>query len=395
MLPSSSHRAPGSCAPPAAAGGSGVEPAAPLLDAVLGFDGAHGPGGRAHHDRFGDHVGGVVAHAAQQVAVGDAGGGEVAVVGGDQIVGGQHALQIVAGVDGLLSFLVVLGGEPALEHAAGGLDGAGGDDALGGAAQPQQHVHAGAAGGGDRAGHVPVHDELDARPGGADLLDQLLVTGALEHAHGDLLDRLVQRLGDQLDVLFDRQAQVHVLRGGRTHHHLLHVEHGRRVVHAAALGDGEHRQRVVVAEGGQPGAVDRIDRDVDVGPGAVTDALAVEQHGGLVLLALADHDGAVHPDGVHEGAHRIDGGPVSLVLVAEPHPATSGDRGGFGHPHQFEGEVAVGGGHLGRFAAVHRGLHRRGVGRWAAGVPAWTDHLTCAFTVAASARGGTGSVVLG
>src|SRR5690625_1530981 len=132
MLPSSSHRAPGSCAPPAAAGGSGVEPAAPLLDAVLGFDGAHGPGGRAHHDRFGDHVGGVVAHAAQQVAVGDAGGGEVAVVGGDQIIGGQHALQIVAGVDGLLSFLVVLGGEPALEHAAGGLDGAGGDDALGG-----------------------------------------------------------------------------------------------------------------------------------------------------------------------------------------------------------------------------------------------------------------------
>src|SRR5699024_10227897 len=147
--------------------GSGVEPAAPLLDAVLGLDGANGPGGRAHHHRLGGHVGGVIAHASQQVAVGDAGGGEVAVVGSDQIVGGEHPLEIVTGLDGLRALLLVLGGEPALEHATGALNGAGGDDALGGAAQSQQHVHAGAAGGSVRAGHVPVHDELDARPDSA------------------------------------------------------------------------------------------------------------------------------------------------------------------------------------------------------------------------------------
>src|SRR5690625_2385374 len=150
---------------------------------MLGLDGAHGPGGRAHHHRLGGHVGGVIAHASQQVAVGDAGGGEVAVVGSDQIVGGQHPLEIVTGVDGLLALLLVLGGEPALEHATGGLDGAGGDDALGGAAQPQQHVHAGAAGGSDRAGHVPVHDELDARPDSADLLDQDRKSTRLNSSH--------------------------------------------------------------------------------------------------------------------------------------------------------------------------------------------------------------------
>src|SRR5699024_5455497 len=139
--------------------GSGVEPAAPLLDAVLGLDGAHGPGGRAHHHRLGGHVGGVIAHASQQVAVGDPGGGEVAVVGSDQIIGGQHPLEIVTGADGLPALLLGVGGGPALHRATGGLVRAGGDEALGGAPPPRELVHAGAAGGSDRAGHVPVHDE--------------------------------------------------------------------------------------------------------------------------------------------------------------------------------------------------------------------------------------------
>src|SRR5699024_2933605 len=95
--------------------------------------------------------------------------------------------------------------------------------------------------------------------------------------------------------------------------------------------------------------------DVHLGAVAVAHGLAVEQHRRLVLLALADHDGAVHADGVHEGAHRVDRGAVGPVLVAGADPAAAGDGGGFGHADQLEGEVAVGGGGGGGRAG-HGGL---------------------------------------
>ena len=56
-----------------------------------------------------------VAHAAQQLAVGDAGGDEEAVVAGDQVVGAQEVVRVqaVAGIERLLALLVVLRPEPA------------------------------------------------------------------------------------------------------------------------------------------------------------------------------------------------------------------------------------------------------------------------------------------
>ena len=88
---------------------------------------------------------GAVAHALHQLAVGDAGGDEEAVVAGDQVVGGQHVVgvEVVAGVERPLPLLVVLGPQPALDHAAEALHRAGGDDALGGAADAEQQVDAG------------------------------------------------------------------------------------------------------------------------------------------------------------------------------------------------------------------------------------------------------------
>ena len=75
---------------------------------------------------------------------------------------------------------------------------------------------------------------------------------------------------------------------------------------------------------------------------AVADLLAVEQHGRLVLLALADHDDAAHRDGADELAHRVDGRAVAAVLVAAPDPAAGGHRGRLGDPDELHGEVAVG-----------------------------------------------------
>ena len=250
----------------------------------------------------------------------------------------------MSGVDRLLALVVVARRESTLDHAARGLDRAGCDDAFRGAALAQQHVHAGAASSGDGAGHVTVHDELHACTGVADLLHELLVAGALQHAHAHLVHGLAQGFCHQVDVLLDGQAQVHEVRGLRAHHHLLHIEHGRRVIHRAALSNREHAQRVVVAQRRQAGAVDGVDRHVHDGAGTVAHLFAVEQHGRFVLLALADHDGAVHAHSVHEGAHRVDGGAVGPVLVAEAHPAAAGDGRGFGNADELECEVAIGGG---------------------------------------------------
>ena len=98
----------------------------------------------------------------------------------------------------------------------------------------------------------------------------------------------------------------------------------------------------VLALGGQGGAVDRVDGDVDGRVAAVADLLAVEQHRRIVLLALADHDDAVHRDGREREPHRLDGGAVGGVLVAPTDPPRRSEAGRFGGAHEFHREVAVG-----------------------------------------------------
>src|SRR6478609_2971821 len=112
------------------------------VEAVLAVDGADGSAARAHDEGVGARRLRAVAHAAEQLAVRDAGGDEEALAR-DQVVGGQDAVEVVAGVEGLLALLVVLGPEPALDDAAGALDGARGDDALRRAADAEQQVDAG------------------------------------------------------------------------------------------------------------------------------------------------------------------------------------------------------------------------------------------------------------
>ena len=63
--------------------------------------------------------------------------------------------------------------------------------------------------------------------------------------------------------------------------------------------------------------------------------------GRFVLLALADHDDAVHRDAVEHDAHGLDGGTVGRVLVAAAHPTPAGQGGRLGGAHQFHREVAV------------------------------------------------------
>ena len=67
---------------------------------MAGVDLAGGAGLGAHRQGLGEGAAAVEADAAQQLAVGDAGGGEEHVVAPDQVVDVQDLLQVVAGVEG-------------------------------------------------------------------------------------------------------------------------------------------------------------------------------------------------------------------------------------------------------------------------------------------------------
>ena len=123
---------------------------------------------------------------------------------------------------------------------------------------------------------------------------------------------------------------------------LLHVDARARVEHGALLGHGDHRQGPAAAEGGRGGAVDRVDGDVGLGRGAVPDPLPVVEHGGVVLLALADDDHPVHGDAGEHDPHGVDRRPVGPLLVAPTHPPGRGQRRRLGDPDQLHGQVAVG-----------------------------------------------------
>ncbi len=84
-----------------------------------------------------------------------------------------------------------------------------------------------------------------------------------------------------------------------------------------------------------------IHRDVDLRRRAVADALAVEEHGRLVLLALADDDHTVHGHAAEHVAHGVDRGAVRHFLVAATHPPRRRQRGRLGDPHQFKSDVPI------------------------------------------------------
>ena len=71
-------------------------------------------------------------------------------------------------------------------------------------------------------------------------------------------------------------------------------------------------------ERGGGGAVDRVDRDVGLRRRAVADPLAVEEHRGVVLLALADHHHAVHRHGRSTTRMALTAAPSAPSLSPRP-----------------------------------------------------------------------------
>jgi hypothetical protein len=142
--------------------------------------------------------------------------------------------------------------------------------------------------------NVAVTNQQDLRAGRTKFGDQRLVTLTLEHHHGDLPRRHPLRPRDAVDVLRRRRVDVHGIDALRSDGDLVHVHGGSGEEHRAAFGDGDHRDRIRLTERRQPRPLEWIHGDVDLRPGAVADRFAVEEHRGLVLLALADDDDPVH-----------------------------------------------------------------------------------------------------
>ena len=150
-------------------------------------------------------------------------------------------------------------------------------------------------------------------------------------------------LGQRRHILGRRAVEADGARRiARPDRQLFHVDVG-RVEQAPGFGDRQHRQRVGAGLGGDGGAFQRIERDVDLGAGALLgpDLFADIEHRRFVALALADHHGAIHRQLVQRRAHRFDRRRIGRLFIAPPDQAGGGDRRRFGHAHHLEDKNAV------------------------------------------------------
>ena len=74
---------------------------------------------------------------------------------------------------------------------------------------------------------------------------------------------------------------------------------------------------------------------------AVADLLADVEHRRLVALTLADDDAPTDVHVAKRAAHRLDGGAVGAVAIAETDEACGGQRRRLGDANDFESEVSI------------------------------------------------------
>ena len=163
---------------------------------------------------------------------------------------------------------------------------------------------------------------------------------AVENNSGQIFDSLAIGPGDSLQVLGDRRFDVDLALRRRPDSDLVHVDEWPWVEHRAARRNGHGREGVVGTVGQGTRAVNRINSNVHLRPSPRADALTVEQHRGMILLALADDNDRIHLNGIQHQSHRFNRGTVSSDLIAATHLTTGRQCGRLGHAHQFQRQVA-------------------------------------------------------
>src|SRR5581483_5218777 len=304
---------------------------------VLRVDHAHLADAPVEDDRVGPHAAREEADALKQLAVGDAGRDETDVLAARELLRAVHLVRVGhTHAPGTSALVVVPELEPPEDLAADARERRRREHAFRRAAAPHHHVKTGAGDGdGERRDDVAVLDEVDARTGRADVVDELLVPRPVEDDDGEVLNLAPERVRHDLEVLGDRPIHVDLALRGRADHELLHVRVG-RVEQAAALRHRHHRDRVRASLRHEVGALERIDRDVDLRTLAAAHLLADVQHRGLVALALPDDDGPPEGHLVHRLPHGLDRGLVGEAVVAVSDPMRGRDSGGLGDAHELE-----------------------------------------------------------
>jgi hypothetical protein len=189
-------------------------------------------------------------------------------------------------------------------------------------------------------GDVAVHDQLHPGARGADLLQQLLVALAVENDDGEVVDVATLGAGDAAQVVGHGIGDVDDFLRPRPDNELLHVV-AVGVEERTALCESHGGDAVGKPPGHQPGAVNGVDGNIDLGRAAVADALADVEHRRLILLPLADDDHPVHVDEAETAPHRVHRRLVRLLLLIAPHEPGRCDRRPLGHSDQLERDVAV------------------------------------------------------
>ncbi len=180
-----------------------------LREAVLTSDVTNGAALAAHDDRMRRGSIARIPNPLHDLPVRDAGCAEEDVLSRDQIGRREHLIQIMAGLEGCASLSLVAGPQATLNASSETTHRAGRDDPLGSSPDASEHVdtrslpsrH-------DGAGNVSVHDELDARAGRSNIVDERVVARSVENAHGQIGDPLTFRSRDLLQVPLNRSSDV-------------------------------------------------------------------------------------------------------------------------------------------------------------------------------------------
>ena len=171
--------------------------------------------------------------------------------------------------------------------------------------------------------------------------DHVGVTRPVQNERGDFGRADALGLREPCDVFAGWQIEIdQVLRIAGPDGDLLHVDVG-RIEQRAAFRHRHGGDRARHVLGAERGALEWIDRDVDLRPRSDPDILADEQHGRFVALALADHHRSVDRQLAELAPHGVNRGLVGVLLVAAPAQARRRHRGALGHAHDLDREDAI------------------------------------------------------
>ncbi len=183
----------------------------------------------------------------------------------------------------------------------------------------------------------------------ANLFDDFLVPRPVEHHDGDILDAFIGCARDDRQHFGNRHVDVervaaflHVIDYSRSVSEFRHVKRrniAKRDFHSLFRARcRDTTDRIRRAFGNVGSAVDRINCNIELRragqPGA--ELFALENSGGVVLYAFADHDLAANVHEIEHSAHRVAGGGIGGFLVAAAKPAERVQRRGLSRADEIE-----------------------------------------------------------